>query len=151
MDISHFFLLLTLSTVAMSDNTTIPVHFWLYTKDNLVEYEVMEFDGATASLVPDTLFDPNKPTKVVVHGFGGEDHIDEIFNAAYAEAGLDYNIIGVDWREMDEIPQVQVQKVGVYTAHFLQALAEDYGLVLQDAHPIGWSFGAHVVGNHRKK
>ena len=38
--------------------------------------------------------------KVVVHGFGGEIHIDEKFAAAYAEAGLDYNVIGVDWRDV---------------------------------------------------
>ena len=42
----------------------VPVNFWLYTVDNLEEYEVMEFDGSTATLAPDTLFDPAKPTKV---------------------------------------------------------------------------------------
>ena len=147
MDFFHFFFILTLSTIVMSQNTTIPVNFWLFTKDNLDEYEVMEFDGFTVTLVPDTLFDPTKQTKVVVHGFGGEIHIDEKFAAAYANAGLDYNIIGVDWRDIQGIPQQQVQEVGVYTAHFLQALAADHGLILQDAHPIGWSFGAHVVGS----
>ena len=32
-----------------------------------------------------------------------------------------------------------------YSAHFLEALME-YGLKLEDVHPIGWSYGAHVVG-----
>ena len=149
MDFLHIFLFFSLSTVVMSENTTIPVNFWLYTKDNLVEYEVMDFDSSTVTLVPETLFDPTKQTKVVVHGFGGEIHIDEKFAAAYAEAGLDYNIIGVDWRDIQGIPQQQVQEVGVYTAQFLQALAADHGLILRDAHPIGWSFGAHVVGSFK--
>ena len=70
MEFLHFFLFLTMSTVVRSENTTIPVNFWLFTKDNLIEYEVMEFDGLTVTLVPDTLFDPSKTTKVVVHGWG---------------------------------------------------------------------------------
>ena len=104
------------------------------------------FDGSSVTLAPDTLFDVMKPTKVVVHGWGGETHIDEIFASAYAEAGLDYNIIGVDWRDMEGPAQEQVVEGGVYTAHFLQALIEDYSLLLEDVHPIGWSYGAHFVG-----
>ena len=143
-----FPLLLTLSLSAMvvCTNTTIPVHFWLFTINNLEEYENMVFDGSSITLAPDTLFDVMKPTKVVVHGWGGETHIDEIFASAYAEAGLDYNIIGVDWRDMEGPAQEQVVEVGVYTAHFLQALVADFSLLLEDVHPIGWSYGAHVVG-----
>ena len=148
MRLTHFFLVLILCHNVISDNTTIPVNFWLFTIDNIEEYEVMDFDGSIVTLAPETLFNPDKPTKVVVHGWGGDHYLDKIFSAAYAEAGLDYNIIGVDWREMEGPPQKQVVEVGVYAAHFLQALARDYGLILQDAHPIGWSYGAHVVGRY---
>ena len=148
MEILPVFLALTFSTmvVSTSTNADTPVHFWLFTIDNLEEYEDMVFDGSNVTLAPDTLFDVTKPTKVVVHGWGGETHIDEIFAAAYAEAGLDYNIIGVDWRDMEGPAQEQVVEVGVYVAHFLQALVEDYSLLIDNVHPIGWSYGAHVVG-----
>ena len=62
----------------------IDTHFWLYTKDNLEEYEDMVFDGLQVILTPDTRFDPTKPTKLVAHGLGGGTHIDQIFAAAYA-------------------------------------------------------------------
>ena len=125
---------------------SIHTHFWLYTNDNLVEYEDMVFDGDVAHLAEDTKFDPMKFTKIIVHGWGGRIHIDQIFAAAYAQAGLDYNVIGVDWRDMEGKPQQQVVEVGKYAAHFIQALVNDYGLHLGDVHPIGWSYGAHVVG-----
>ena len=146
MELWPLLLTLTLSTMVVCTNTTIPVHFWLFTINNLEEYEDMVFDGSSVTLAPDTLFDVTKPTKLVVHGWGGETHIDEIFALAYAEAGLDYNIIGVDWRDMEGPSQEQVVEVGVYTAHFVQALVADYSLLLEDVHPIGWSYGAHVVG-----
>ena len=125
----------------------IPVHFWLYTKDNLDTFEDMVFDGAEVHLNNNTLFDPSKPTKLVVHGWGGGTHIDQIFAGAYAMAGLDYNIIGVDWRDMEGSAQEQVVSVGAYAAHFVQALVMGSNLRLEDVHPIGWSYGAHVVGS----
>ena len=45
-----------------------------------------------------TRFVASKPTKLVAHGLGGGTHIDHIFNAAYAKASYDYNVIGIDWR-----------------------------------------------------
>ena len=146
MEVLPLLLTLSFSTVVISSNNSIPVHFWLFTINNLEEYEDMVFDGSSVTLSPDTLYDVTKPTKVVVHGWGGERHIDETFALAYAEAGLDYNIIGVDWRNMEGPAQEQVVEVGVYTAHFLKALIDDYNLLLEDVHPIGWSYGAHVVG-----
>ena len=129
----------------------LPVHFWLYTKDNLDIYEDIMFDGETVILDNNTLFDPRKPSKVVVHGWGGGTHIDKIFANAYAMAGLDYNIIGVDWRDMEGTAQEEVVMVGVYTAQFLHAMVEHVSLELEDVHPVGWSYGAHVVANIGKE
>merc|ERR1719369_2334467 len=108
----------------------IPVHFWLYTVENLELFENMEFDGTQVTLSQDTKFDPAKPTKLVVHGWGGGTHIDQIFAVAYARAGADYNVIGVDWRDMEGSPQDQVVEVGVYAAHFVQELVMEFGLKL---------------------
>ena len=121
-------------------------HFWLYTKHNLVDYENMEFDGTDISLTEDSLFDSRKPTKVVAHGWGGGLHIDKIFAQAYAAGGLDYNVIGIDWREMEGSAKQQVVAVGIHAAHFIEVLVRDHGLLLQDVHAIGFSYGAHVVG-----
>jgi len=128
-----------------------PVHFWLFTINNLDSYEDMTFNGESVILSENTLFDPSKPTKIVVHGWGGKTHIDEMFARAYANAGLDYNIVGVDWRDMEGTPQEQVVSVGEYTAFFILALVRDYGLQLTDVHPVGWSYGAHVVANIGKE
>ena len=106
----------------------------------------MEFDGTDISLTEDSLFDSRKPTKVVAHGWGGGLHIDKIFAQAYAAGGLDYNVIGIDWRNMEGSAKQQVVAVGVHAAHFIEVLVRDHGLLLQDVHAIGFSYGAHVVG-----
>ena len=93
------------------------------------------------------MFDPKKIIKIVVHGWGGKTHIDEIFAKEYVDSGLDYNIIGVDWRDVEGPAQEQVVAVGEYVAHFLEVLVIDHDAEFDLLHPIGWSYGAHVVGN----
>jgi len=134
---------LTLSSNMISP---IPVNFLLYTAASITEYETISFDGEKVSLEEGTRFDPRKLSKVVVHGWSGGLHLDEYLNSAYMEAGLDFNILGVDWREMEGPAKTQVDEVGIYTAHFLEALQE-YGLELGDVHAIGFSYGAHVVAS----
>ena len=124
----------------------IDTHFWLYTKDNLEEYEDMVFDGSQVILTTETRFDPTKPTKLVAHGLGGGIHIDQIFAAAYAKAGMDYNVIGVDWRGMHGPWGTTLKTIGNYRAHFLKAMSNDYALQLADVHCIGFSYGTHVIG-----
>ena len=41
-------------------------------------------------------------------GDGTETWPDEYLNSAYMEAGLDYNILGVDWRPMEGPAKTQV-------------------------------------------
>ena len=85
---------------------------------------IHEFDlWSQVSLEEGTRFDPGKLSKVVVHGWGGGLHLgtelpldnwatgpnsDEYLNSAYMEAGLDFNILGVDWREMEGPAKTQV-------------------------------------------
>jgi len=125
---------------------TLPVNFLLYTSASITDYETIGFDGEQVIFDEETRFDPGKLSKVVVHGWGGGLHLDEYLNSAYMEAGLDYNILGVDWRQMEGNAKTQVDEVGIYTAHFLEALQE-FGLELQDVHAIGFSYGAHVVAS----
>ena len=129
------------------------VHFWLYTNENLENYEDMVFDGEKATIDSNTTkFDPTRPTKVVAHGLGGGTHIDKIFANAYAVYGADYNVIGVDWRSIKKGDgwDVSLGNVGKYTAHFLQDLVKNHGLKIEDVHCIGFSFGTHVIGKYYK-
>ena len=130
--------------LASPAQSTLNTQFWLFTRENVDTPELMEFDGETAAVGPS--WDPARPTKLVAHGWGGKTHIDLIFAAAYARAGLDYNVIGVDWRGMEGPAREQVVEVGKYAARFLVSLADSHGLQLHSAHPIGFSYGAHVVG-----
>ena len=101
---------------------SLPVNFLLYTALSTTDYELIQFDGCQViprlvtlwqvTLAEGSRFDPGRGTKVVVHGWGGGLHLDEYFNSAYAESGADYNVIGVDWREMEGRPQEQVEEVG---------------------------------------
>ena len=128
----------------------VDTHFWLYNKDHtqIDDYEVMHFDGETVSLDENTRFVASKPTKLVAHGLGGTTHIDHIFNAAYAKAGYDYNVIGIDWREMQgDGYKAILDLAGNYSARFLKGMVEDYELQLNDVHAIGFSYGTHVIGN----
>ena len=78
---------------------------------------------------------------------GGGTHIDHIFNAAYAKAGLDYNVIGVDWRQLEGNAAFRTDLAGNHSARFLKGMVENYGLQLTDVHAIGFSYGTHVIGN----
>ena len=126
----------------------IDTHFWLYNKDhtNIHDYEVMHFDGEDVILDENTRFDASKQTKLVAHGNGGGTHIDHIFNAAYAKAGLDYNVIGVDWRQLQGNAAFRTDLAGNHSARFLKGMVEHYGLQLTDVHAIGFSYGTHVIG-----
>ena len=61
MEVLPLLLTLSFSTVVISSNNSIPVHFWLFTMNNLEEYEDMVFDGSSVTLSPDTLYDVTKP------------------------------------------------------------------------------------------
>merc|ERR1712150_73088 len=106
----------------------------------------MHFDGAEVILDENTIFDASKPTKLIAHGNGGGTHIDHIFNAAYAKAGLDYNVIGVDWRQLHGNAAFRTDLAGNHSARFLKGMVENYGLQLTDVHAIGFSYGTHVIG-----
>ena len=143
------FLLIGLDFYQVHSLEPMEVHFWLYTNENLENYEDMVFDGEKATIDSNTTkFDPTRPTKVIAHGLGGGTHIDKIFANAYAVYGADYNVIGVDWRSIKKGDgwDVSLGNVGKYTAHFLQDLVNNHGLKIEDVHCIGFSYGTHVIG-----
>ena len=128
------------------------VHFWLYTKESILQndYEVMNFDGENVILDENTKFDPSKPTKLVAHGNGGGLHIDYIFNQAYADAGFDFNVIGIDWRSLEGSARKRTDYAGNQTGRFLHGMVSNYGLNFSDVSAIGFSYGTHVIANTGK-
>ena len=146
------FLLIGLNFYQAHSLEPMEVHFWLYTNENLDNYEDMVFDGEKATIDSDTKFDPTRPTKVIAHGLGGGIKTwVRSFAKAYAQVGVDYNIIGINWRSIKKGKgwDVSLGNVGKYTAHFLQDLVKNHGLKIEDVHCIGFSFGTHVIGTYK--
>ena len=72
--------------------------------------ESITFDGENVTFPAETLFDPSKPIKVVIHGWeeagldsNGEvvvnqyDQLPRSFNQLYVANGLDFTVLGVHW------------------------------------------------------
>ena len=149
----YFALLILPNIVCGNPGEDVDTHFWLYNKDHtdIDDYEVMHFDGNTVSLDENTRFDAAKQTKFIAHGLihgglYGVGHIDHTFNAAYARAGFDYNVIGIHWKGCCDY-QAILDLAGNHSARFLKGMVEDYQLQLNDVHAIGFSYGTHVIGN----
>ena len=89
-------------------------------------------------------------TLFTAHGLGGGFHIDQFFAEAYARAGQNYNIIGIDWRKIHNNNglgwKTVLENVGRYVAHFVQDMATNHGLEIVEMHAIGFSYGTHVIG-----
>ena len=87
---------------------------------------------------------------ITAHGLGGGFHIDQFFAEAYARAGQNYNIIGIDWRKIHNNNglgwKTVLENVGRYVAHFVQDMATNHGLEIVEMHAIGFSYGTHVIG-----
>ena len=103
------------------------------------------------SPLPPSLFNPDRPTKLVAHGNKGLTDIDLLLAQAYRVAGVDCNLVGVDWRGLDGSAHLRVVQAGVQAGRLVGWLAEQYGLLVKNIHCIGFSYGAHVVANTSKE
>jgi len=105
----------------------------------------------------DNHFNPNRPTKILAHGFTSDVSFAEPFAKAYIDNfDHDVNIIGIDWGKLasaNGIPQYFIAannaiKVGEQAGHVLsKMLIEGLGVQSSSIHAIGHSLGAHVVGH----
>lgn len=111
-------------------------------------------DGVQVTATEDSLskstFDPNKPIKVVTHGFrsGGETETCQSIKDAFLEK-YDANVFIVDWGDIAGDPYWNAarypQHVGNYTADFLTFLVTS-GADAKKMHIVGHSLGAHLSG-----
>ncbi|XP_057335592.1 pancreatic lipase-related protein 3-like [Microplitis mediator] len=92
-------------------------------------------------------FDPNKPTKVIIHGFKSAPWKSDFIamKDRYLSVG-DYNVFFVDWELLaDRFYPTAVSNaraVGVFLARFIVLLKLEGA---EDIHLIGHSLGAHVA------
>lgn len=70
--------------------------FRLYTREDSVMYYALKTSGSPA--ITETTFNPNRPTRIFVHGFRSKEKVIRRYADAYLEVG-DYNFIAVDWIE----------------------------------------------------
>lgn len=73
------------------------VIFKLYKRDNPTVFTVLQINQER-SISNDSLFDPELPTRIHVHGFLAKEEIIDRYRQVYLSVG-DYNFIVVDWLE----------------------------------------------------
>ncbi|CAK1600250.1 unnamed protein product [Parnassius mnemosyne] len=124
--------------------------YWLFTRRNPTEAQLLVYGNPDS--VRNSNYKRNRPLKVIVHGWLGDGNAD--VNKRVTSAFLDtedVNVIVVDWRRLafagyftsvDAIPSV-----GQYIAYFLIWLFNTAGGNWNNVHLVGFSLGAHVVGN----
>nr|AFI64314.1 neutral lipase [Helicoverpa armigera] len=97
-------------------------------------------------------FNPNHPTVVIVHGWlsNQETNINPTIRDAYLNKG-EANVIVLDWRRLaisNYVTAVRgVPAVGRGLGQFLAFLNSVTGAPFNSMHLVGFSLGAHLVGN----
>lgn len=70
--------------------------FRLYTREDPVMYHALKVSGSPS--IAETPFNPNRPTRIFVHGFKSKAKVITRYTDAYLKLG-DFNFIAVDWIE----------------------------------------------------
>ncbi|XP_055919382.1 phospholipase A1-like [Eupeodes corollae] len=129
------------------------VRFLLYTKQNPTEpFELKTNDLESLKNSP---FDPNNPTRFMIHGFNGHYLGEE--NTVIREALLlnvekrKFNFISVDWSVYSETlnyisAKNKCSKTGVIVAEFIDWMYESGDLSFDNLAVYGHSLGAHIAG-----
>ncbi|CAK1544569.1 unnamed protein product [Leptosia nina] len=124
--------------------------YWLYTRRNPTNHQLMRHNDANS--VRNSYYNSHLPIKVIVHGWnskGSSSMNPKIRDAFFAID--DFNVIVVDWgRAASGFYTTSVRavpSVGQHLGHFLNWLIGNFGGNWSNVHLIGFSLGAHVVGN----
>lgn len=114
-----------------------------------------EIDSINASALLKYGFDPEKETKILVHGWVMDGHYfaQQFANAYHKYHPGKFNVIGINWKKLansDNYFQacINSNQVGIYLGeHFIsQLLVKQLGSKPDNIHAIGHSLGAHLVG-----
>ncbi|XP_047119445.1 pancreatic triacylglycerol lipase-like isoform X1 [Schistocerca piceifrons] len=146
-------------TLELSTNCSSNVVFYLFHSEHPDEPVELRLEDGEQRL--DGVFDPRRPTKVIVHGYvGGVDfNVTKMVRQAYLRAG-GLNVLVVDWGYLAPSPcylaaVLNTLHAGRCLAAMLQRLQRihgggDGGAPL-DVHLVGHSLGAHIsafASNH---
>ncbi|XP_049834001.1 endothelial lipase-like isoform X2 [Schistocerca gregaria] len=146
-------------TLELSTNCSSNVVFYLFHSEHPDEPVELRLEDGEQRL--DGVFDPRRPTKVIVHGYvGGVDfNVTKMVRQAYLRAG-GLNVLVVDWGYLAPSPcylaaVLNTLHAGRCLAAMLQRLQRSYGGGDGDApldvHLVGHSLGAHIsafASNH---
>ncbi|XP_046961511.1 pancreatic lipase-related protein 2-like [Vanessa cardui] len=124
--------------------------YWLFTRKNPITPQII-VNGDAISLWTSN-YDGSKPLKVIAHGWGrdGTSPVNTMITSAFLDVS-DVNVIVVDWRDSASgnyvSASVSVPAAGRFLGNFLQWLIRTGGGNWDNVHLIGYSLGAHLVGN----
>ncbi|XP_075970438.1 pancreatic triacylglycerol lipase-like [Anticarsia gemmatalis] len=124
--------------------------YWLFTRQNPNNRQIIVHGNANT--IWSSNYNRNRPTKVVVHGWNSNGN--SAMNPAITSAFLavqDCNVIVVDWNQLANglytVAVNGVPSVGQFLGNFLTWLINTAGGNWNQVHLVGFSLGAHVVGN----
>ncbi|XP_045501174.1 pancreatic lipase-related protein 2-like isoform X1 [Colias croceus] len=124
--------------------------YFLYTRRNPRVSQTLTINNANS--IRNSNFNANRPTIVIVHGWlsNRNTNPNPTVRNAYLDKS-DVNVIVMDWRRLamrDYVTAANgVPAVGRGLGQFLQFLNQVTGAPFTSMHLIGFSLGAHLVGN----
>ncbi|XP_048489052.1 lipase member H-A isoform X2 [Plutella xylostella] len=123
--------------------------YWLFTRANPSDPQTLVLEDDDSVRLSN--FDPRRATVVLAHGWNG--HGGNEMNQLLTEAFLhdaDVNVLVVDWSRLANrgytTAKAGVAEVGRGLGRLLQWLTH-HGLEYEHTHLVGFSLGAHLVGN----
>nr|XP_022314804.1 pancreatic triacylglycerol lipase-like [Crassostrea virginica]XP_022314805.1 pancreatic triacylglycerol lipase-like [Crassostrea virginica] len=127
------------------------IHFdlTLYTRNNSQIGVQLGYNNTTS--VSSSSFNPNIPTKIVIHGYMSDAFEPWVLNISNLLLKKeDCNVIAVNWKNGASkiYPQsaANTRVVGAAVAKFLEMLRNKHGVKMENVHVIGHSLGAQTGG-----
>ncbi|XP_050350410.1 pancreatic triacylglycerol lipase-like [Nymphalis io] len=124
--------------------------YLLYTRRNPSNAQTLRINNAAS--ITSSNFNARLPTVVIVHGWlsNQNTNINPVIRDAYLRKS-DVNVIVMDWRRLalSTYPTAVagVPAVGRGLGQFINFLSRTTGASLSTIHLVGFSLGAHIVGN----
>lgn len=130
-------------------NPETDIVFILFTNDNQ-NGQIIQWNNADS--IRASTFNPNNPTRLTIHGWGGgaNDGTNGNIRRALFQVG-NFNVITVDWGAGAQsnnylTARNRVGPTGDVVGRLLQTIVEATGANPQTMIPIGFSLGGHVAG-----